>query len=164
MLRKLFLFTNTLNKQQSTSTKCLIHTSSCLLEEKKQKHESSDNAFQDYEKPEKYLNLKSLSKLGLAKDHWQWPKHNRILFPPQTKDEPRRNAFVHHMRSFIHYDPVKLWYPAYLIRGMTIDEAIKQLSFHKSKGADYIKETLIEAQELAVKEHNVEYKSNLWVG
>lgn len=46
---------------------------------------------------------------------------------------------------------------------MTIDEAIKQMTFHNSKGAKYIKETLIEAQELAVREHNVEFKSNLWV-
>jgi hypothetical protein len=26
-----------------------------------------------------------------------------------------------------------------------------------------IKKTLLEAQELAVKEHNIEYKSNLWI-
>ena len=50
------------------------------------------------------------------------------------------------------------------IRGMSIDEAIKQLSFQNLKGAGIIKEVLLEAQELAVKEHNVEYKSNLWVG
>lgn len=57
-----------------------------------------------------------------------------------------------------------MWYIACLIRGMTIDEAIRQLRFVAKKGAVSILETLIEAQEKAVKEHNVEFKSNLWVG
>lgn len=57
-----------------------------------------------------------------------------------------------------------MWYVASLIRGMSIDEAIRQLSFVSKKGAGPVKESLLEAQELAVKRHNVEYKSNLWVG
>jgi len=56
-----------------------------------------------------------------------------------------------------------MWYIASMIRGMSIDEALKQLDFVNKKGAAIIKETLLEAQELAIKEHNVEYKSNLWV-
>lgn len=47
---------------------------------------------------------------------------------------------------------------------MPIDEAIRQMRFVAKKGATYILETLLEAQEKAVKEHNVEFKSNLWVG
>lgn len=57
-----------------------------------------------------------------------------------------------------------MWYIACLIRGMPIDEAIRQMRFVAKKGATYILETLLEAQEKAVKEHNVEFKSNLWVG
>lgn len=57
-----------------------------------------------------------------------------------------------------------MWYIACLIRGMTIDEAIRQLRFVAKKGAVSILETLQEAQEKAVKDHNVEFKSNLWVG
>lgn len=45
-----------------------------------------------------------------------------------------------------------------------MDEAIKQLSFMLKKGSVYIMEAIKEAQELAVENHNVEYKSNLWVG
>lgn len=56
-----------------------------------------------------------------------------------------------------------MWYVATFIRGMSIDEALKQLSFVLKKGASAVKETLLEAQEMAVKEHNVEFKSNLWV-
>lgn len=50
------------------------------------------------------------------------------------------------------------------IRGMTIDEAVKQLSFVPKKGAQIVKEVLLEAQEIAVRDHNFEFKSNMWVG
>ncbi|EFN84227.1 39S ribosomal protein L22, mitochondrial [Harpegnathos saltator] len=46
---------------------------------------------------------------------------------------------------------------------MSVDEAVKQLSFIHKKGAAIAKEVILEAQRLAVEEHNVEYKSNLWV-
>lgn len=57
-----------------------------------------------------------------------------------------------------------MWYIACLIRGMPIDEAIRQMRFVSKKGATHILEVLLEAQEKAVKEHNIEFKSNLWVG
>jgi large subunit ribosomal protein L22 len=56
-----------------------------------------------------------------------------------------------------------MWYIAAFVRGMTVDEAIKQLSFNLKKGAAAVKEALLEAQEIAVKKHNVEFKSNLWI-
>ena len=55
-------------------------------------------------------------------------------------------------------------YVAWLVRGMTVDEAVKQLSFVLKKGAAIVKETILEAQKLAIEQHNVEFKSNLWVG
>lgn len=57
-----------------------------------------------------------------------------------------------------------MWYIACMVRGMTVDEAVKQLSFVSKKGAVAVKETILEAQQLAVEKHNVEFKSNLWVG
>ncbi|KAJ9586522.1 hypothetical protein L9F63_019819 [Diploptera punctata] len=56
-----------------------------------------------------------------------------------------------------------MWYVACLVRGMTVDEAVKQLTFVPQKGAAFVKETILEAQNLAVERHNVEFKSNLWV-
>jgi large subunit ribosomal protein L22 len=67
------------------------------------------------------------------------------------------------MKTNIKYSPFKMWYVASFIRGMSIDEALKQLSFVLKKGAAPVREALLEAQELAVKRHNVEFKSNLWV-
>lgn len=51
-----------------------------------------------------------------------------------------------------------------MVRGMTIDEAIRQMRFVSKKGALFVLDALLEAQEMAVKHHNVEFKSNLWVG
>ena len=40
---------------------------------------------------------------------------------------PLEPAYVVHMRAMIKYSPWKMWYLAQFIRGMTVDEAIKQL-------------------------------------
>lgn len=57
-----------------------------------------------------------------------------------------------------------MWYIASLVRGMSVDEAIRQLKFVNKKGAIHVREVIEEAKELAVKEHNVEFGSNMWVG
>lgn len=56
-----------------------------------------------------------------------------------------------------------MWYLASFIRGMSVEEALKQLSFNLKKASADIKQTILEAQEMAVKHHNVEFKSNLWI-
>ncbi|XP_065590734.1 large ribosomal subunit protein uL22m [Cyrtonyx montezumae] len=56
-----------------------------------------------------------------------------------------------------------MWYLAKLIKGMSIDQALAQLEFNDKKGAKVIKEVLLEAQEMAVRNHNVEFKSNLYI-
>ncbi|XP_063374705.1 large ribosomal subunit protein uL22m [Cydia amplana] len=89
--------------------------------------------------------------------------HNKKVYPPQEIGEERRPAFVCHQITNIKYSPDKLWYIACLVRGMTVDEAVKQLSFVNKKGAEYVKKAILEAQELAVTQHNVEFRSNLWI-
>ncbi|BFZ24231.1 hypothetical protein BsWGS_27270 [Bradybaena similaris] len=90
-------------------------------------------------------------------------KYNEVVYPPTEPGEPERPAEVCNSRFQIKYSRKKLWYTAVMVRGMSIDEAIKQLSFHRRKGAAHIKEVLEEAQEMAVRDHNVEFKSNLWI-
>lgn len=100
----------------------------------------------------------------------KWTEYNKKIFPPQIltgageEDEKPRPAFVCHMKNNIKYSPYKMWYIASFIRGMTVDEALKQLSFVLKKGGVDVRETVLEAQEMAVKSHNVEFKSNLWIG
>ncbi|KFP28232.1 hypothetical protein N325_02427, partial [Colius striatus] len=98
-----------------------------------------------------------LQKLG------KWEKKNRIVYPPQLPGEPRRPAEIYHCRREIKYSNQKMWYLAKLIKGMSIDQALAQLEFNDKKGAKVIKEVLLEAQELAVRKHNVEFKSNLHI-
>ncbi|KAJ8348613.1 hypothetical protein SKAU_G00272020 [Synaphobranchus kaupii] len=93
----------------------------------------------------------------------KWEKNNLILYPPQHRDELPRPVEIHHCRRQIKYSKDKMWYLAKLIRGMSIDQAIAQLEFNDKKGAKIMKEVLLEAQEMAVRNHNVEYKSNLYV-
>lgn len=56
-----------------------------------------------------------------------------------------------------------MWYIASMVRGMPVDEALRQLSFVLKKGAAPVRDTILEAQQLAVERHNVEFRSNLWV-
>lgn len=93
----------------------------------------------------------------------KWLTYNEKIFPVQAIGEERRPAYVCHMKTNIKYSLKKMWYVASFIRGMSIDEAIKQLSFLHKKGGAIVKETLLEAQQIAVEKHNVEFKSNLWV-
>ena len=44
-----------------------------------------------------------------------------------------------------------------------IDQALAQLEFNDKKGAQIIKEVLLEAQDMAVRDHNVEFRSNLHI-
>ncbi|XP_034463646.1 39S ribosomal protein L22, mitochondrial [Hippoglossus hippoglossus] len=98
---------------------------------------------------------------SLESKHWE--KRNLKLYAPQLPEEPRRPAEIHHSRRQIKYSKDKMWYLARMIQGMSIDEAISQLAFNDKKGAKIMKEILLEAQEMAVNHHNVEYRSNLYV-
>ncbi|KAH8397916.1 hypothetical protein KR222_006319 [Zaprionus bogoriensis] len=93
----------------------------------------------------------------------RWLEYNKTVHPPQETDEEPRKAYVCHMRSNIKYSPDKMWYIAAFVRGMSVDEALKQLNFVLKKGATDVRETILEAQQMALERHNVEYRSNLWI-
>ncbi|GCB76511.1 large ribosomal subunit protein uL22m isoform X1 [Scyliorhinus torazame] len=92
-----------------------------------------------------------------------WERKNRVLYPPQLPHEPRRPVEVYHCRRQIKYSKDKMWYLAEMIRGMTFDQAVAQLQFNDKKGAKVMLEVLLEAQEMAVRNHNLEYRSNLYI-
>lgn len=102
---------------------------------------------------------KAVPILG-SQEVYTWPAFNERVYRPDGEYRP---AFVCHMRDNVKYSPQKMWYIANMIRGLSIDEAMKQLQFVHKKGALIAMEVLEEARELAVKEHNVEFRSNLWV-
>ncbi|KAL0117839.1 hypothetical protein PUN28_008912 [Cardiocondyla obscurior] len=107
--------------------------------------------------------LRCKNELKDDKTNFHFLTYNESIFPPQKPGEERRPAYVCHMKANIKYSPKKMWYIASFVRGMSVDEAVKQLSFLCKKGAVIAKEVILEAQNLAVQEHNVEFKSNLWI-
>ena len=58
---------------------------------------------------------------------------------------------------------IKYLFTAAFIRGMSVDEALKQLKFVNKKGARVIEEVIEEARDMAIKEHHFEYPTNMWV-
>ncbi|OAF66046.1 39S ribosomal protein L22, mitochondrial [Intoshia linei] len=101
---------------------------------------------------------------GHSSDDKFWKKYNTIVYPPTEKGHIERPAEYCHSSINIKYSPKKMFYPAALIRGMSIEEAVKQLKFQKNKGATLISNILLEAQGIAVKDHYFEYKSLMWIG
>lgn len=94
----------------------------------------------------------------------RWPRNNEVVHPIQEDPtEDRRPATYYHYRENIKYSPKKFWQIVKFMRGMNVDEAIKQLSFLPIKGAQIAAEVLKEAQDKAVREHNFEFKSNMWI-
>lgn len=58
---------------------------------------------------------------------------------------------------------IHLFKPIFQLRGMQIDEAINQLRYIPKKGAAIVAEVLEEAREIALKEHNFEFRSKIWI-
>ena len=94
----------------------------------------------------------------------RWPRYNELVQPPQIDpNEEPRPATYYHYRENIKSSPKKMWYCMKFIRGLNVDEAIKQLKFMPYKSAQLTAEIIKEAQEKAVKDHNFEFKSNMWI-
>jgi len=91
---------------------------------------------------------------------FNWPSYNERVWKPDGQYRP---AYVCHMRDNVKYTHKKMWHIAQFVRGLSVDEAIKQLNFINKKGAFIAAEVIEEARQLAVKEHCVEFGSNLWV-
>ncbi|KAA3674029.1 large subunit ribosomal protein L22 [Paragonimus westermani] len=107
---------------------------------------------------------------GRKEDLWQL--YNEVVYPPtvptgnQLSDvvhHKHRPAEVTHRREDILYSQKKLWLLGFMIRGRAIDDAFVQLAYRPEKGARILEEVLEEAVELAVKEHDFEYCTKIWI-
>uniref|UniRef100_A0A8D0WCY8 Large ribosomal subunit protein uL22m n=1 Tax=Sus scrofa TaxID=9823 RepID=A0A8D0WCY8_PIG len=93
----------------------------------------------------------------------KWEKKNKIVYPPQLPGEPRRPAEIYHCRRQIKYSKDKMWYLAKLVRSLALDLVLELLEFFDSIGSSCPRKVLLEAQDMAVRDHNVEFRSNLYV-
>ncbi|KAI0989825.1 hypothetical protein GJ496_004576 [Pomphorhynchus laevis] len=89
-----------------------------------------------------------------------WMEYNKIIYPPNCKDVV---PFVHNMKPYIHSSWKRMYYIARMVRGMQVDEALTQLSYANLSEAEPVKSTILEACEMAVKQHNIEFPSSLWI-
>jgi len=120
-----------------------------------------------------------LATSGSMGRKYKWPTYNMRVHLPLDEEpadseearllrkgvEPRliRPAYVCHMRAFVKYSPVKMLHVATLVRGLSVDEALKQLQFLPRKGAVAVAEVIEECREMAVRDHGVEFGTDLWV-
>lgn len=93
----------------------------------------------------------------------RWPLKNYLVTPPQKPGELINRAECFHYRSNVKYSPKKMWFITNLVEGMKVDEALKQLAVVPKKGAHILREIIEEAREKALKDHNFEFKSNMFV-
>ena len=71
---------------------------------------------------------------------------------------------MYHAHYHVRGSAKSFWTFAAQIRGMSADEAIKQLSFQQRLRAHQIKRLLVEAVDMALTQYNVEFRSDLWIG
>ena len=62
-----------------------------------------------------------------------WPAYNERIYLPDT-DGTHRPAYVCHVRDNVRYTSKKMWHVANLLRGLSVDEALKQVDFINKKG------------------------------
>ncbi|XP_030836879.1 39S ribosomal protein L22, mitochondrial-like [Strongylocentrotus purpuratus] len=98
-----------------------------------------------------------------SSNSFAWDAKNKKVYPPQKPGEPRNPAEIYYSRKDIKHSQRKMWYITTFIKGMMIDDAVAQLEHVNKKAAKIAREVLLEAQEEAVKNHNVEFKSNLHI-
>ena len=92
-----------------------------------------------------------------------WTEKNETLYPPLDENVGVRPAEIYYGRAKIRHSAKKMFHITHLVRNMNVDDAISKLYFINTKAARIVRDVLIEAQELAVNEHYVEFKSNLHI-
>lgn len=94
----------------------------------------------------------------------EWQKYNEAMYAPREPNTEERPAEVCYGREDIMYSRKNLWQTGIMLTGLSVEEAAKQLAHRPDQASRIWEEILSEAVELAVKKHNVEFATNLWIG
>lgn len=113
-----------------------------------------------------HLRLKAFS--DSYNDKWgtdlgSWSDENKTIYPPLRPEDGVRPAEVFHGRQNCRHHHKKMFTLARMVRGMDVDEAIARLDVLQTKCAEIMREVLREAKEIAVRDHNVEFASNMHI-
>lgn len=148
----------------TSSSRYLLNNNNVAMMTSQLRHISMTSANMRRNCPGQHKRLKSF--VESYNDKWTtdlgtWSDKNLIVYPPTS--EGIRPVEVYHGRQNCRYYPKKMYQVARFIRGMNVDEAIARLEHVKSRGSEIIVDVLKEAQEIAVRDNNVEFKSNMHV-
>ncbi|XP_068718974.1 large ribosomal subunit protein uL22m-like [Montipora capricornis] len=91
-----------------------------------------------------------------------WGKTQEEVDEEQGIPDPPKETIYHCQRE-IKCSPIKMNLVAAQIRGLPVEEAIKQMTFSPKRAASFIKKTILEAQGIAQEKHGIEDKSHLWI-
>lgn len=94
----------------------------------------------------------------------EWQKYNEAMYTPREPNTEERPAEVCYGREDIMCSRKNLWQTGIMLTGLSVEEAAKQLAHRPDQVSRIWEEILSEAVELAVKKHNVEFATNLWIG
>jgi len=169
----------------STAGSSLFHTSSVDLEARvpnpqkrlQRPHLVNPKELDRYGNPiyrVRFDNAETRAQEDLLEPIEKWDLRNRVVYPPveevkkyyQDREEecPRiQPPFVVHSRQQIMASPKRLRFAAHMVLGMNVDEACDQLDLHPFEEAQELKETIREAQDLAVNNHGFEFRSNMYL-
>ncbi|KAJ7385173.1 54S ribosomal protein L22, mitochondrial [Desmophyllum pertusum] len=91
-----------------------------------------------------------------------WGKTPAEIEEEKGIPEPPRETIYHCMRD-IKGSPTKFNMVAKQIRGLPIDEAIKQMTFSPKRAAGFVKQVVEEARVIAQEKHGIEDNTYLWI-
>jgi len=91
-----------------------------------------------------------------------WGKTPAEIEEEKGIPEPPRETIYHCIRD-VKGSPTKFNMVAKQVRGLQIDEAIKQMMFSTKRAAGIIKQVIEEARVIAVEKHGIEDKTHLWI-
>jgi len=91
-----------------------------------------------------------------------WGKTQEEIEEEKGIPEPPMET-IYHCKREIRCSPIKMNLVAAQIRGLPVEEAIKQMTFSPKRASSFIKKTILEALGIAQEKHGIEDKSYLWI-
>lgn len=96
----------------------------------------------------------------------RWKYYDQVVWRPDYRypDGEAKPGETFYVAENIKHSQKKLFYACYFAQGRSVDDADKQLQFIPRKAAIILRKVLKSAVDKAVEEHDIEFRSNLWVG
>lgn len=91
-----------------------------------------------------------------------WGKTQAEIEEEKGIPEPPRET-IYHCERGLRCSPIKMNLVAAQIRGLPVDEAIKQMTFSPKRAATLVKKAIEAAQVIAEEKYGIQDKTHLWI-